>query len=201
MQEPTNRAWLLNMAGLSEAAIAIVALALGWWADVDPLKSFSVELMPVVWGVVGAVPLFLLLLISDRLPLPQMQGIKRLLTDLLGPSLNDCRWYDIVLLAAFVGFCEELLFRGLLQPWIERGSGYTHGLIWSNVLFGLVHCVTLTYGLLAAITGGYLGWLQDVTGTRSLTTPIVTHAVYDYLAFLWVARAYRKEQEAESRTL
>ena len=135
MEEPLERQTLLLAGGVFEAAIALLALALGWWAGINPLASSTIELLPIVWGLVAAMGLFLLLLISDRLPLPKLKTIKRLLIDLLGPAINACRWYEVVLLALFVGFCEELMFRGLLQPWIEQSAGYAGGLIWSNVLF------------------------------------------------------------------
>jgi hypothetical protein len=38
----------------------------------------------------------------------------------------------------------------------------------------------------------FLGWLLDATGERNLLVPAMTHAVYDYLAFLWIIRLYRR---------
>ncbi len=201
MEDSPDRDWLLIVGAAFEAGIAMLALFLGWWFGVNPLKSFSFELMPVVWGLAGAGVLFLLLVMTERWRLPQFQTIKRMLTDLLGPALNDCRAFELVLFALFIGFCEELMFRGFLQPWIEQSAGYASGLVWSNVLFGLVHAVSLTYGVLAGVAGAYLGWLLDAPGERNLLTPIITHGVYDYLAFLWVIRSYRKERDAENKAL
>jgi membrane protease YdiL (CAAX protease family) len=61
--------------------------------------------------------------------------------------------------------------------------------LWSNVIFGLAHFVTPTYALLAGILGGYLGWLFTVSG--NLLAPIIAHGLYDFLAFLVVARECR----------
>lgn len=201
MQDTPSREWMLIAGGVFEAGIGLMALWLGWWFDVNPLRSLVFGPVAVAWGLGGAAVLFLLLLISDRFKLPQFRVIKKLLIELLGEALSNCRAYEIVLLAVVVGFCEELMFRGLLQPWIEQSAGYAHGLFWSNVIFGLVHCATLAYGILAGITGMFLGWLMDASGERNLLAPMITHGVYDYLAFLWVVRAYRQQHEQQSRAL
>ena len=94
-----------------------------------------------------------------------------------------------------MGFCEEILFRGVLQPWFEKLGGPTVGLVGSNVLFGLAHIITPLYGVLAGLIGCYLGWLLDCSGERNVLIPVISHAVYDYLAFLVVIRGYRRELE------
>lgn len=192
MRDLGSRVQFLNLAGLFEGGLLFAALALGWVANVDPLADLRFRPTDAAWGLLAGVFLFGLLLLSERLPLAGMRRIRDLLVALLGRPLSECRWYDLLLLAALVGLSEEALFRGLLQPWIERSLGRTQGLLWSNVLFGLVHAVTPAYAVMAALIGVFLGWLLDATGTRSLLVPAVTHAVYDYLAFLWIIRLYRR---------
>jgi membrane protease YdiL (CAAX protease family) len=123
-----------------------------------------------------------LFLAGSRFPVGPLRTIKELLLELLGPSLAACRWYDLLLVATVAGFSEELLFRGVLQPLL--------GLIWSNVLFGLAHAVTVSYAVLAGLIGGYLGWMLSASG--NLLAPIIAHALYDFLAFLAVAREWRQ---------
>jgi hypothetical protein len=89
------------------------------------------------------------------------------------------------------GISEEILFRGVIQPWLEVSWGLTAGLLLSNVLFGLVHSVTPLYSVLAGLVGIYLGVMMDIQGDRNLLTPIIIHALYDFLAFLALMRAYR----------
>ena len=60
------------------------------------------------------------------------------------------------------------------------------GLIAGGVLFGLAHCITPTYALLAGLIGLYLGWLWIATG--NLLVPITTHAVYVFLALVYLIR-------------
>jgi uncharacterized protein len=194
MFQDINRGQFLKFSALVEGCLVILALSLGWWVELDPLQSFSLDAADFALGIIAAMPLFLLLLISDKIPSPSMQRIRQFLVETIGASLNSCRWYELIFLAAVVGFSEELLFRGLIQPWIERHAGYTAGLLWSNLIFGLAHCVTLLYGLLAGVMGGYLGWLLDARESRNLLIPMTTHAFYDYLAFLWIARIYRAQQ-------
>ena len=77
---------------------------------------------------------------------------------------------------------EELLFRGVLHP--------LAGPFWSNVLFGLAHFITPTYAVLAGLLGAYLGGLLELS--ENLLAPIITHGLYDFLAFLVVARECRQ---------
>jgi membrane protease YdiL (CAAX protease family) len=80
-----------------------------------------------------------------------------------------------LLLAVSAGVCEEILFRGALQPRL--------GLVLTTILFASTH---VQYGLsivlgLIVIAGFTLGILRRYTNT---TTTIVCHVVYDLLAGL-----------------
>ena len=130
------------------------------------------------------------------LALEQMQGksvanIRKLLLNTLGPGLHRYHWTDLLILAAIAGVSEELLFRGVIQPWIEASWGITVGLIGSNIVFGLVHAVTPLYAVLAALVGIYLGLSLDYSGERNLLIPIIIHGFYDFLAFVALMRVYR----------
>ena len=57
------------------------------------------------------------------------------------------------------------------------------------ILFGLLHAVNVAYAVLAALMGLYLGWLWMATG--NLAVPIVAHAVYDFLALVYILRGRR----------
>jgi membrane protease YdiL (CAAX protease family) len=105
--------------------------------------------------------------------------------------LHRYHWTDLLILAAIAGVSEELLFRGVIQPWIETSWGISAGLILSNIVFGLVHAVTPLYAVLAALVGVYLGLSLDYGGERNLLTPIIIHGFYDFLAFVALMRAYR----------
>lgn len=198
MPDFNDRVGFLNVAGLFEGGIALGALGLGWIVGVDPLSILHPAWTDAAWGVLAGLLLFGAALAGERFAFPGISRISQLLVDLIGRPLSACRWYDLILLAALAGFSEELLFRGVLQPWIERYLGHTAGLVLSNVAFGMAHAVTPMYALLAGLVGGYLGWLMDATGERSLLIPMMTHGLYDYLAFLWVIRQYRRQHRDET---
>jgi len=145
----------------------------------------------------ATIPMFILFLLFYQYPVGPLYPIRKNLLDIMGPLLSSCRWYELLSLAAVAGISEEILFRGVLQPWMEAGLGVSAGLILSNVIFGLLHWITATYALIAGLIGLYLAYMMDVSEPRNLLTPIVVHGLYDYLAFVFVAAAYRLQQENE----
>src|SRR5262249_14894233 len=158
--------------------LIVVAAALGWAFDVEPLDRLAWEPMGCAWGVMATVPMLILFLLMNRYPLGPLRTIRRFLIEYLGPSLVACRWYELLPISCLAGIAEELLFRGVLHP--------LTGLVWSNVIFGLAHLVTPTYAVLAGLIGAYFGWLLDATG--NLLAPMVAHGLYDFVALLVVAR-------------
>lgn len=173
----TRRRDFLRVAALFEGSLVLVALAVGWLFGVNPLSTWRWDAEAAGWGALAALPMFALFVLSMRFPWGPFGQIKRFLIESLGPALAECRWYHLLLVAVLAGVGEELLFRGVLQPLI--------GLTWSNVLFGLAHCITVTYALLAGVIGLYLGWLFQTTD--NLLAPVITHSLYDFLAFLVLA--------------
>jgi membrane protease YdiL (CAAX protease family) len=184
MFDLTNRYEFLTAAVLFEGSLIGIAAALGWWFEIDPLARLVWEYRGVTWGLAATVPMIGLFLVANRFPVGPLKAIKQFLHDSLGPSLVACRWYDLLLVAIVAGIGEELLFRGVFQPLM--------GKLWSNVIFGLLHFITAWYALLAALIGAYLGWLLDQS--ENVLAPIVTHGLYDFLAFLVVAREYRRSR-------
>jgi len=186
-----------KVAILFEGGLAVVALVLAWFVGIDIQSNLKIEFSTLFWAVAGTIPLFLLLILFDRYPLGSLYPIKRVLIDVLGPCLNICSARQLLILAMTAGVSEELLFRGVLQPWFENLWGITIALLLSNVLFGLAHAVTLTYAVIAGLIGLYLSMFLDIDEQRNLLIPILIHGIYDFLAFLVVAQAFRKEQTIE----
>lgn len=178
-----------------EGALILVAIVLGWIVDVDPFEFIHFSENAVLYGLFGTLPLFLLFLTMEYMPSQSVQEIRRALIDTLAPSLYRCHWTDLFVLAVIAGVSEEVLFRGVIQPWMENLWGMSAGLIISNLIFGLVHAITPLYAVLATCVGIYLGLFLDYGGERNLLMPIVIHAVYDFLAFLVIMKAYRKAKD------
>ena len=99
-----------------------------------------------------------------------------------------------MLLAVSAGLGEEILFRGLLQPWLETLTSVPIALVISNTLFGLLHAITPMYALIAGCVGTYLGLSMDLGAERNLLIPIIIHSLYDFLAFLVLMRTYHLQQ-------
>jgi uncharacterized protein len=182
---------------LFEAALILVAVVLGWLGAINPFASLHYSESAILYGILGTIPLFLLFLLMEQLTAEPVVTIRRLLLETLGPSLHRYHWTDLFILAAIAGISEEILFRGVIQPWMESSWGITAGLIGSNILFGLVHAITPLYTVLATLVGIYLGLALDAGGERNLLTPIIIHGLYDFLAFLALMRSYRASLAAQ----
>ncbi len=174
-----------------EASLILVSIVLGWVVDVNPFEHIHLSENAVIYGLFGTLPLILIFLAMEHMPIPSVQKVRQILIDTLGPSMQGYHWADLFVLSAIAGISEEILFRGVFQPWMEGLWGMNAGLIVSNLLFGLVHAITPLYAVLATLVGIYLGLFLDYGGERNLVTPIVIHALYDFLAFLAIMKTYR----------
>lgn len=181
----------VRFAALFEAGLAVLAVAVGWLVGVQP-ADLALDSRAVLLGIAGTAPLVGFYFLASWLPLGPLRRIQTLLISTLGRPLSQCRWHELALLACLAGVCEELLFRGVLQPWFSQ-LGEPVGWIKTNVLFGLAHAVTPTYFVLAGGIGVYFSGLQALAD--SLVAPIIAHTLYDWFAFVQIARAYRESSE------
>jgi len=132
----------------------------------------------------------LLFVSMEQIQAEPIAKIRKVLFETLAPGLCRYHWTDLLVLASIAGLSEELLFRGVIQPWIESSWGVTAGLVVSNIIFGLAHAVTPLYAVLATLTGMYLSLSMDYGDDRNLLLPIVIHGLYDFLAFITLMHAY-----------
>ncbi len=176
---------------LFEASLTLVAVVLGMIANINPFENLKFSELAIVYGVLGTAPLFMMFLSLEQVRHTSVSSIKDLLLKTLGPGLHKYHWTDLLILASIAGFSEELLFRGVIQPWIEHAWGAVTGLVVSNLIFGLVHAVTPLYALLATLVGIYLGLALDVTGDKNLLVPVIIHGLYDFLAFLALMKTFK----------
>ncbi len=107
---------------------------------------------------------------------------------LVVPLFQDASVLELALISLIAGIGEELLFRGLVQDglatWLGGTVGICVGVAASSLVFGLAHALTTTYAVLATLVGVYLGILFLLTG--NLLAPIAAHAVYDFLALIYL---------------
>jgi membrane protease YdiL (CAAX protease family) len=175
-----------------EAGLGVVALAVAWLAGIPLLKEIRLSPRSFAWGLAGTLPMLALLAVLIRVewgPISRIREIVRLFARQL---LLRASWLEIGLLCVLAGVGEELLFRGVLQALLAAWTSPLWGILMGGILFGAAHFLTKTYFVLAVAVGCYLGWLY--VATDSLTSPIVAHAAYDFVALAVVLRGLRREE-------
>jgi len=82
--------------------------------------------------------------------------------------------------------CEELAFRGFLQPLLVRSFGAAAGILGAAVPFGLLHLqqygFSWRHALLITLAGAAFGWMRHITNSTRAST--LMHASYNGLFFL-----------------
>lgn len=89
-----------------------------------------------------------------------------------------------------VGPAEEYLFRGVVQSYLTEAFSTRWAVVWTAVLFTLVHVPNALLVLPSALVvsvpvwlavGLAFGWLYEATGT--LVVPALVHGLYDVAVF------------------
>ncbi|NNC87612.1 MAG: CPBP family intramembrane metalloprotease [Akkermansiaceae bacterium] len=151
----------------------------------------------LAWGMAGAVAMLALLGICRAVPRGPLAELNRLVDRLVKGLFGGCRWWELLAIALLAGWGEEMVFRGVIQGglevlltgWFPGDSGWwpeAVALAVASVLFGLAHCVSREYVAFAIVVGALLGWMAIATG--DLLAPMVAHAVYDFVALMWLVR-------------
>jgi membrane protease YdiL (CAAX protease family) len=189
------RSHVYFLAVVFEGGLVFLWLIVSQWLAMPPSEQGHLSVKAFALGGAATLPLLPLMFFVSRsryLPLRRlMVEIDRLLV----PFLSRLTVADFAVVAILAGFGEEGLFRGLLQGWLAESLSPVAGLVIASTLFGLLHFVTPAYALLAGLLGLYLGILYLVTG--NLVVPIVVHALYDFLALLYLVR-WRKGRGGNS---
>lgn len=187
-----NKMQFLGMATIFEGGLLLLALGLGKFFEIDPLASLHGDSESVFLAVAATAPLYGFLRLTPHIP--SLRILRDLLVERLGQLLASMSRLELLYLGFLAGTTEEVLFRGFLQPWLEEMWGGMGGLIFSNMIFALLHWITPTYGLVAGLLGTYLGFTMDLGSERDLTVPLLVHALYDFLALQAVATLWRQAE-------
>ena len=182
LQAARNGIVLLTI--LVEGGMVALALALGWAFEVLPLQRFALEARDVGWGLLATIPPVVGFAAMTRWPIGPLRKLEAFTNDVLRPFLAPCTTVDLLGISCMAGLGEEMLFRGFLQGALTDWLPWWLGLILTSVVFGLLHLITFTYAVLAALMGAYLGLLYEATG--NLLTPMVTHAAYNFVVLVYV---------------
>jgi hypothetical protein len=194
---PQVRPAQLFWGGLAlEVSLVGVAAAIGWIALDDPFPfRIALDARGFLLGALATLPILAYMVFSLS-PLGRslrpLEQIYELLRALIARPLCEMPAWQLVTLGVAAGVGEEVLFRGVLQPWV---SGWTSP--WAAVailalVFGLFHALTLAYFALAAAISIYFGWL--VIAVENLLVPILAHGLYDAAGFLLLRARFRRER-------
>ena len=153
--------------------------SLGWFRPAIPVSQI------VLAGVVAVVAVGL---IGALIHIPTVDN----------PMLELLKDRTSLILIAIFGttigpLCEELAFRGFLQPLFVRTLGPVPGILAAALPFGLLHFQE--YGnswkhvLLISLAGAAFGWMRHATGSTKAST--LMHAAYNGFQFvlLFAAKA------------
>jgi membrane protease YdiL (CAAX protease family) len=121
-----------------------------------------------------------------RWPVGPLAHIRRFFNEVARPIFEPLTVPDLAVVSLVAGLGEELLVRGVIQAALARWLGDWSGLLLASALFGLLHPITKTYAVLAALAGVYLGLVWMLTG--NLLVVIIAHAVYDFVMLTWLLR-------------
>jgi len=198
------------VAAIFEGGLAVIAVGLGWLLDVDPMATLRFAWEHVGWALAATLPPLGLLWVCLICPWRPFRRLSRVVDEFMLPLVARCSLAELAVISTLAGLGEEMLFRGIVQAgiarWVEKVSfpaawspptveaiGVTAGLAAAAVLFGLAHRITNLYAVLAGLIGLYLGCLWLWTG--NLLVPIAVHALYDFLALVYLVKVRRGESD------
>jgi uncharacterized protein len=138
--------------------------------------------MPVMWVILcGMITAVLVALASSLIHTPTGDNP---MTQLLETRAD-------VLVMGMLGItlgplCEELAFRGFLQPLLVRSLGAVPGIALAALAFGLLHFQeygnSWRHALIIAMAGAAFGWMRHATGSTKAAA--IMHAAYNSLFFI-----------------
>ena len=130
--------------------------------------------LPIAWYLLGP----LSVKVMEHLG---RQAVPQTSVQVLQTSASVGPQIFLAILAVFVApVTEELLFRGILYPFIKQ-RGYPNLALWGTaVLFGALHLNLMTFVPLTFL-GVVLAWLYDTTD--NLAAPIFAHSLFNLANF------------------
>jgi len=164
----------------------VVALAVGAVLHVAPFATLTWNLRGLAAGIAATAPLLLLLAWCLRTRFGPVARLVRTVEERAGPLFAGETAVTIALVAGLAGLGEEALFRGVVQTALLNRLPAWAAVAMTAAAFGLAHALTVTYAVLAALVGGYLGWLHLASG--NLLVPVLAHALYDFIALRLLLR-------------
>jgi hypothetical protein len=175
---------------LFEAALLLVALAWGAIFGDPVFDQCRWSASGCVFGLIAAFPVFALFVWTLNSRLQCFVRHRQVLDSVIPKMFADWSLWQLAAISLCAGICEEALFRGAIQSSLTGRVGLAASVILVSLLFGALHLLSWTYGVIAGLIGAYLGWLLVASG--NLLVPMLTHAFYDFLALLYYLKIHRR---------
>jgi membrane protease YdiL (CAAX protease family) len=186
LDDRAARNLVVGLAIAVEGGLILLAWLIGWLIETPPLTRFRFDVSGLMWGVAAALPMLVGFFLAASWPVGPLRPIKEFTDTTIRPLMAPCSLIDLAGISLLAGLGEELLFRGVLQVAFDGWMPLWAAIVTSAALFGLLHAVTPTYALLATLIGAYLGVVFHYS--ENLLSVVVAHALYDFVALLWVTR-------------
>lgn len=186
MDDAEQRRAILSTAIVVEGGLIALAWGLSEWLEAPILRMVRFEWASLALGLAATIPVYLAFLASWRWPIGPIRSVHELTREQIGPLFRPSTVPELAIISALAGVGEELMFRGFLQSAFILWLGAIPGVSAGALLFGALHMLTPTYGVLATIAGLYFGALVFWTG--DLGTAMIAHGLYDFLALLHITR-------------
>lgn len=176
-----DRTTLLNITLFVEAFLLLTATFWSQFASIQLAPSLLVDTGQMLVGAGAGLAMAVISLSMFYLgkTIAPLRNLREVIVEQIAPIFANVRLADVFVVAVVSGFCEEILFRGVMQQ--------QFGLLPTSLIFGLFHCPSfkhLSYGLWAFTAGFVLGWLYIATG--NLWVPIVAHAVSNAVSLMFL---------------
>lgn len=175
---------IIRLALVFEGGLVVVALVLGWLFNSPPFAQFQFGWQGGAWGALATLPPLLVMLIASQSGYGPIKRLFRLSRERVTIFFSGASLLDLALIAGVAGIGEEALFRGVIQTRLAIEFTPWAGVVIASLLFGLVHFISLSYAIFAALFSLYLGWL--LLSSDNLLVPIITHGLYDFIVLAYL---------------
>lgn len=138
MQAP-SRSLIFNLTAALEGALLLAAAVWIYFAHIPLLQhmQFSPHACLIGFFVSLGTTAFSVFALTLGKGLPVLRELKKMSDEVLAPMVEILGYFDILFISLVSGFCEEVLFRGVVQAQI--------GLLPASLFFGLFHDPTLRH--------------------------------------------------------
>lgn len=189
----SENAFIAAIAGT--VLLGLFAVGLSFLVKTPLPPQFNLSANDALIGVIATLPPVLFLWWFSNTDVPALAEFRRSQIKFFAGIGFEFTPPRIAAMAVGAGVCEELLFRGVVQTWIDGFAPVAVAVIVSNIIFGVLHMRTVLYAVIAGAVGVYFGVIFVMT--ENLLAPIIAHGLYDAVALEYTRRAVAAYRAAE----